>query len=216
MLGALIGITVIFAIGALSWIIYSISTKGKIVTRDEQSRAAVASMEAMQQTSQRVMEDAIEGVTLYFNSLQKVLQESRALLKNRSNEASLSDGQLKLQQIFEVYPKRTGEEVFRQLLVIMAKERDDVQYAKEKANAYIAEYNAVVKGPISHIVAQAMNKIEKDYFATAEEPLLKALLAEAGKDLLSLISHPEEELKKRTKLNKKKTDDSTEEGESDD
>ncbi len=211
----LIALAVILGVGSIVWLCYSISKKGQIVGKDEQSRAAIASYRAMGKKSEKVMRDAVEATALYLATFHKALKESRELIKGQVIQGSLSDSQTALQQIFEVYPKRTGEEVFTQFMKVLVKERDDVQYNREKANARIADYNELVKGPISHIVAKAMKKVEKTYLETADEPLLKELMSAAGKDLLFLAGGTEEKPEDWIRLDKEETEDSTEEGEPD-
>jgi len=213
-MGGLIAFTVIFVIAVIVWICYSISKRKEIVGREEQSKAAVASYRAMEKKGTKVRKDAIEAVALYFDILQREFQKSRELMKSIGSGSGSGRGESL--RLMEIYPKELGSEVVKQLMLTLAKESDDLQYAREKANTRIGDYNALVeKGQISHIVAKAMKKVEKTYLETTDEPLLKELMSAAGKDLLSLAGGMDEKPEDWIKLNKEGAEDSTKEGESD-
>lgn len=208
-MAGLITFTVLFVIGLFTWICYSISKKAEIITKDEQAKAASADVNAMQEKGERDIRDQVGVIELYLASREKTLQESRQLLEKKLDGNPENETQRTLQQIFEVYPKRTGEEVFKQTSVILAKVRDDIQYTKEKANARRADYNAVYNGPISGRVARGMEgQKKKDYFRTSEEPLLEGVLEEAKKELLTLGSDKKEsELKGSSENGKEKANE---------
>lgn len=152
---ALIIFTVIFVIGAFIWIRYFISKEGEIIDKNEQAKSAIADLNATREKSNKALKEEVEAVRLYLQHHRQTLEESRQLVRKELQNPEL-DPEQSLQQLFEVYPKDTGEEVFEKLLTLIDKEREDVQQQKERANAYIADYNTVVKGPISRFVARAM------------------------------------------------------------
>lgn len=190
-MGGLIAFTVIFVIAVIVWICYSISKRKEIVGKEEESKAAVASYRAMEKKGTKVRKDAIEAVALYFDILQREFRKSRELMKSIGPGSGSGGGEAL--RLMEIYPRELGSEVIKQLMLILAKESDDLQYVREKANARIGDYNALVqKGQISRIVAKNMRKVVKTYIESAEEPLLKELMAAAGRDLFSLTGGTEE------------------------
>jgi len=201
-MGGLIAFTVIFVIAVIVWICYSISKRKEIVGKEEQSKAAIASYKAIEKKGTKVRKDAIEAVALYFDILQREFQKSRELMKSIGAGSGSDRGDAL--RLMEVYPKELGSEVVKQLMLTLAKESDDLQYAREKANARIGDYNALVeKGQISHIVAKNMRKIVKTYIESADEPLLKELMATAGRDLFSLTAGTEEKPEEWIRIDKK-------------